>query len=284
VGPPAAASASASAPAGPPVAPASPAPVGSVYGASVGSAPAAMAAGGSAPGLAQGAPREPATSEFGATEIRPSPLYGGGQPPPPAPPHGPSSDAAKRRGVLIMGGVIGLVLVVVLGGLAWALLGGDKDPGQQQAGNQTTNSPGPVASSAPALPADEQCTDQIKSNTRWVCLTKATFDGNEIRIEYEAGDNGSPFDISGGFHLHIYGANADGSAPPDRVMGTHSSNRGAWYVEDQNPSVHPVGSNQYDVVEGHPKVCARIADSRHRLVEDSDGNYVTGNCVPVQEI
>jgi hypothetical protein len=184
---------------------------------------------------------------------------------------------------MLIGGVIGLVLVLVLGGLAWALLGAEDDPGQEPLGNQATGTPGPAATSAPPQPADEQCTDQIKANTRWVCLTKATFDGTEIRIEYQAEDNGRAFDISGGFHLHIYGANEDGSDPPDQVMGTHSSNRGAWYVEDQNPSVHGVGSNQFETIEGFPKVCARIATSSHQLVEDKDGNYKTGNCVKVEQ-
>jgi hypothetical protein len=29
------------------------------------------------------------------------------------------------------------------------------------------------------------------------------------------------------------------------------------------------------------KVCARIANSRHELVPDSSGTFVTGNCVPI---
>ena len=67
-------------------------------------------------------------------------------------------------------------------------------------------------------------------------------------------------------------------------MGAQSSNAGDWYVEDKNPSVHREGSDQFRTVKGFPKVCARIADSRHRLVEDSDGNFVTGNCVKVENI
>ncbi len=65
-------------------------------------------------------------------------------------------------------------------------------------------------------------------------------------------------------------------------MGSHASNQGDWYVEDQNPSVHRLGSNQYETIEEFAKVCARIANRSHQLVEDKDGTYKTGNCVPVE--
>ncbi len=149
--------------------PVGPPPAAVPVASSVGAAPVYGSSVGSAPGLAPSAPGEPATSEFGATEIRPSGVYGA----PPAPPR-PPSEAAKRRGVMLIGGVIGLVLVLVLGALAWALLGAEDDPGGQPAGNQATVNPTAVVTSPPPLPADEQCTDQIKANTRWVCLTKAT--------------------------------------------------------------------------------------------------------------
>ena len=135
------------------------------------------------------------------------------------------------------------------------------------------------------LPLNEQCTPAIKSNKRWVCLTKATISNGEIRVEYTFSDGGTPFDISGGFHVHIYGANADGSNPADSRMGAQSNNRGNWYVEDQQPSVHESGSSQYEALEGHPKVCARVASSSHRLVTDvtDQGTYMTGNCVPLTQ-
>jgi len=133
------------------------------------------------------------------------------------------------------------------------------------------------------VPADEQCTDEIKSNPRWVCLTKATLDNEKIVIEYEAEWNGSNPSISNGFHLHIYGG--DGREPPDRIMGTHANNPGDWYVEDEQPSVKSVDSDEFSRagLADAKKVCARIARSGHALVKDNTGEntYHTGNCVPI---
>ncbi|MBX6356769.1 MAG: hypothetical protein IRZ05_13050 [Micromonosporaceae bacterium] len=135
------------------------------------------------------------------------------------------------------------------------------------------------------MPADEQCSAEIKSNPRWVCLTKATLTKNRITINYEAGNNGTPFDVSGGFHLHIYGADETGTNPPDSIEGTQAAKPGLWYVEDKNPSVRSVTSKNFKEAIGEDavKVCARIADSHHRLVPDTSGNgtFKTGNCVPI---
>lgn len=132
-----------------------------------------------------------------------------------------------------------------------------------------------------AVPADEQCTAQIKANTRWVCLTGATFDGLTLTIEYQADFAGAEPNVRGGYHLHIYGG--DGTNPPDRIEGVHAANPGKWYVEDQNPSVRKASSTDYTQAIGDaPKVCARIANSRHELVPDTDGTYKTGNCVPIR--
>ncbi len=136
--------------------------------------------------------------------------------------------------------------------------------------------PTPTAS---ALPLDEQCTDAIKANTRWVCLTSATFDGTTLTIDYDAEFAGSTPNVAGGFHLHIYGG--DGTTPPAEVMGTQAENRGPWYVEDQNPSVVEVGSPQFQKIGDKPKVCARIANSKHALERDTNDGFATGNCVPI---
>jgi actin-like ATPase involved in cell morphogenesis len=215
-------------------------------------------------------------------------VYGAGAPPgPPAAPtrSGSGGGGSRRIPMPILAAAAAIILVLVGGGVALALM-------QQQGNNppitQPTDGPtdpGQPTATAPAVPADEQCTDAIMANTRWVCLTSASITGNELRIEYEFDNGGTPFDISGGFHLHIYGASADGSNPEDRIMGSHvpSSQRGNWYIEDKQPSVHRSGSSQFEAIGDSPKVCARMAQSAHRLVEDTSGNgtFVTGNCVPI---
>jgi hypothetical protein len=144
--------------------------------------------------------------------------------------------------------------------------------------------PAPVATTPaePVIPADEQCTDTIQANERWVCLTSATIADGEIVIEYDAEFAGSTPNINGGFHLHIYGADATGTDPPDEVMGSHAANPGDWYIEDQNPSVRSVDSDVFQQNIGDaPKVCARIANGQHELVPDVEGTFTTGNCVPI---
>jgi molecular chaperone DnaK len=151
--------------------------------------------------------------------------------------------------------------------------------------NNTLPNPTTVPTSAaaptptvPAVPAFAQCTDAIKGNTRWVCVTKASISGNELRVEYTFGNNGTKFNINGGFHVHFYGANADATDPADTQEG--APNGGKWYIEDQQPSVHAASSNQYQTIEGHPVICARIANGSHHLVADNTGNgtFKTGNC------
>jgi hypothetical protein len=198
----------------------------------------------------------------------------------------------------------GLVLVAVLvgGGVALALTGNNRTTGngpntnQSTAGNnsgtqtpdnQTSGGPtGNASSAAPAsqaaIPPDEQCTDAIKANPKWVCITSAVDDGTKLTIRYDAnfGAGVTPT-VNGGFHVHIYGG--DGTTPPDRIEGTQAGgNAGVWYVEDKNPSVKLANSGDYKNIKGKPKVCARIANGSHALVQDTSGTYVTGNCWPIQ--
>jgi molecular chaperone DnaK len=200
---------------------------------------------------------------------------------PPAPPSAAPRAPLSPKLVILAAGLAVLVLLGG-GGLAFALTRGNADPGVDALGpTEPAPSESTTAAAPPPIPLDEQCTDAIKANTRWVCLTKATMSGNELRVEYEAGNGGSPFNINGGFHLHLYGTNADGSDPADTRMGSNSNNQGTWYIEDQNPSVHPAGSSQYQAIGTMPKICARIAQGGHRLVPDANGTFKTGNCVPV---
>ncbi|MGE5830563.1 MAG: Hsp70 family protein [Micromonosporaceae bacterium] len=199
------------------------------------------------------------------------PVFGAARPVPPG-----GTDPRKRTQLLIAVGA-GVAVLLATAGIAIAMSGNSGGP---PGGNGPTSA---AAVTTPALPADEQCTDKIKSNPRWVCLTKATLDGKQIVIDYVSSD--TPFDVSGGFHLHIYGTDATGTNPPDRIMGAQSHPAGDWYVEDKNPSVRSVTSTDYKsaIGTGAKKVCARIANSRHELVADSSGagTFGTGNCVPI---
>ncbi|HEU4347729.1 MAG TPA: Hsp70 family protein [Actinoplanes sp.] len=212
-----------------------------------------------------------------------STVYGTGAPSgPPLPPRG--AKRGRRRLVLLI--AAGVALLLGSAG-AWAMLvARDRPATGGPAAQAQSAAASPAAVQESAAPADEQCTDEIKANPRWVCLTKATISGDELRIEYEFSDNDRSFNINGGFHLHIYGADEDGSDPADARMGSHADNPGDWYIDDEQPSVHRAGSSQYKTVSGHPKVCARIAQGRHRLVPDvSDtGTFHTGNCVPLEKI
>ncbi len=197
----------------------------------------------------------------------------------------------RRRGVLV-GTAVALVALLAAGIVALANRSGKQERTGSSTSTNGTRSPGaqPVSASpsgagsigAAPLPADEQCTDQIKANPRWVCLTKATFDGTKLTIEYVANFAGATPNVNGGYHLHIYGGT--GTTPPDHVMGTQDKTPGRWYVEDKNPSVRSASNSDYvQAIGNQPKVCARIANGSHQLVPDNTGNgtFTTGNCSPI---
>lgn len=243
-------------------------------------------------GSAQGSVPVPGTVPTSSNSHDPTmfvgPVYGGGAAPrPPVPPV--KKGMGTNRAVLLAAGAALLVLLAG-GGIALALTngGGDTNAANTPSADPAGTSGAPVATSAAAVvvPPDEQCTDAIKSNTRWVCLTKATIDGDKVTVEYQSSNGGSAFNINGSYHVHIYGANEDGSDPADKVMGAQAARRGNWYIEDKQPSVHEAGSSQYQALDGHPKVCARIARGDHHLVPDGSGKgtFVTGNCVPLTKV
>jgi len=208
----------------------------------------------------------------------------------PLPPPGrPGGDPGRRRSrwpVVVGAGVVAAALAAA--GVGWALAdrGTERDAGQGQQSQQTgqTEQPTPPAdaSSAPPQPsADEQCTDEIRSNPRWVCLISARFDGSELVIEYEAEFAGDTPNVNGGYHLHLYGG--DGTNPPDEIMGTHAANQGTWQVEDRPSPLRYTADHRLvvEVIRDRPKVCARIAQGQHALVEAVNGGYTTGNCAPI---
>jgi len=193
--------------------------------------------------------------------------------------------------------LIAAAIVVVVGAVtavALSLRGGGEQTPPATLGNETPSGdaqpsdaqPTEQVTTEPQLPPDEQCTPEIMSNPRWVCITDAYIDGTGLTITYEFANGGTPFDVNGGFHVHFYGADESGTNPPDSVMGSHASSPGRWYVEDQQPSHRQAGTSDYNEVAQHPKVCARIANGHHALVPDNSGNgtYKTGNCWPIRRL
>jgi actin-like ATPase involved in cell morphogenesis len=264
-------------------------PMAAAGGAAAGAAAVAAATGagraGAAPGSsppgppAWGAARHAAAS--GPPPFSPTSAAGGGSPVrpsgPPAPPARPP-DRQRRRVLLV--GAAALAILLAGGAAAWAVT--NRDPGTDPVG-QETNEPtgGPTQGpSEPSTPPDEQCTEEIQSNQRWVCLTSATIDGGELVIDYQAEWAGGVPDISTGFHLHVYGS--DGTIPPDHIMGSHAgADAGDWVIKDALPAVlNP--QEVAEVIGDAPKVCARIADTNHALVPDASGGFNTGNCTPIQ--
>jgi TIR domain len=205
-----------------------------------------------------------------------------GEPPTPAPPDAPgrvpAGDRPDRRRLLV--GALALAGLLVAGGVAYAQYGGDG--GEKGTGGSAAHgaSTGPTATPNPSTPVDEQCTNEIKSNPRWVCLTSAVIANGKITINYDVNYGGSKPEING-YHVHIYGS--DGKNPPDYTMSSHfPKSKGKYYYTAQRPAVLNTDDPSFISAIGHaPKVCARIAITGHGLVPDKNGAYVTGNCVPV---
>jgi actin-like ATPase involved in cell morphogenesis len=241
-------------------------------------------------------PSEPAVTElFGGPAGRPEPVLAASGGPAAARPPTARRGAGRPGGTRTFAVVAAALLALTLGaaGVAAVVNSRSGSDGATSGSSTASTAGSPSASAGTATsgtasptatkttPPDEQCTDAIKANPRWVCLTGATFDGINITIEYEADFAGATPNVRGGYHLHIYGG--DGTTPPEEIEGTHATNPGRWYVEDENPSVRKATSSDYaDAIGDAPKVCARIAQARHRLVQDNDGGYHTGNCIPIE--
>jgi molecular chaperone DnaK len=207
--------------------------------------------------------------------------------PPVWPPAQPANGAKRRAPALVAGALA--VLLLASAGSVWALTSSGEDepaaqpaqvPRQSQvAAGASAAAPSQQASVAP-VPADEQCTEQMKKSKRWVCLTKATLRGNTFTVWYDAEWNGTPPDKRRGFHLHVYGG--DGTHPDEATMGSQAVVHSKYYFEDEQPSVVKTSDSDFDAVGDADKVCARIAQSGHGLAKAADGGYHTGNCIPIQ--
>jgi TIR domain len=194
-------------------------------------------------------------------------------PAPPAPPGDtPAGVRPARRRLLAAG--LALAGLLVAGGVAYAQYGRGRGE------DVPTGSTGPTATPSRTTPADELCTDEIKSNQRWVCLTSAVIANGKITIEYDVKYAGSKPSING-YHLHIYGS--DGKNPPDYMMSSHyPSQRKKYYWETHRPSIRDIDNPEFiGAIGTAKKVCARIAIARHGLEQDKKGGYKTGNCVPI---
>lgn len=216
------------------------------------------------------------------------PVRGTAAPPPPA---AREPRGGRRRGLLIGAGTV--VAALLVAGAAWAVAGDRSSGGPGAAGpsversvspgaGQHTGEPdgGPDTTDA-AVPGDEQCTDEIRANPRWVCLSSARFVDGALVVEFEAEWAGGMPSTADGYHLHLYGG--DGTDPPAEEMGTQAANQGSWQVEDRSSPLRFPADHQFvtSVIGDQPKVCARIADASHALVPAGDG-YATGNCVPIE--
>jgi molecular chaperone DnaK len=196
--------------------------------------------------------------------------------PPVAEPVGPppSGKNDRRKRLLILGAAAAVLVLLAGGGVALAVF---NDHGNTEAASPPASS---TTAAESLLPADEQCTEEIKSNPRWVCLTSAVVADGKITMQYV--DDGGAMTVDGGTHLHIYGG--DGTNPPDSVEGMQvpESEQGKWYVEDRRPAVLDLTDQRYVLAIGDaPKVCARVATADHILVKAKNGTYQTGNCVPI---
>jgi actin-like ATPase involved in cell morphogenesis len=231
----------------------------------------------------------------------PQRIRGTASAPPPAPPGVRRPTGPRRRALLVVAAALAMVLAAST--VAWAVTrdnDADEDNNGGGGGLQETvtpgtgETPGPVETAAPVgqgttppiveteepVPPDEECTEEIQSNERWVCLTSAVMQGDQLVIDYDSDFAGDIPNITDGFHLHIYGS--DGTYPPDELMGNQAGDDSLpWVIKDDNPAIL-TAENIAEAVGDQPKVCARIANGDHGLVQDRNGGYRTGNCVRIQ--
>lgn len=195
-----------------------------------------------------------------------------------------SASPSRSRSLTI--GAAALALVLALAGAGYAMFGHNDAPPTDRGAAVAAVATGTPSEAAP--PADEQCTETIRANKRWACLTAAVFDGSALTLQGDVGvPEGTALDVNGGFHLHIFGS--DGVSPDPAVMGAHATDQEQWYVEDTLPSVATWGDGRWKAIASYAppgqtlpdKVCVRIAVDWHGLVKDTNGGYETGNCAPI---
>ncbi|CAM3800472.1 serine/threonine-protein kinase [Smaragdicoccus niigatensis] len=238
----------------------------------------------------------PSRSDSGETVASPRTPAQGVTPPPPPPiaamanvrPQGsprPPANGGKSSG---QGGggkkaalaVAAVALLAAAGAGTWYTLNNsDKSSGGSGESSMTMDMTSDSEATTSELPADEQCTDDIKSNPLWVCLTSAKIVDGQLVIQYTAEWAGTTPNINGGYHLHIWGS--DGTTPDPDTMGTQAAYPGKWVIKDTDPAVL-TADEVAQVIGSNTKVCARIGNSQHQLKADHSGGYNTGNCVTIE--
>ncbi len=121
------------------------------------------------------------------------------------------------------------------------------------------------------LPEDERCTELIRSQPEWACLTGATLDANGVvRAEYETMVSTGQLSVASGFHLHLFSGNIDPATAG--TAGAASVGGGGWQVWDQD-TIETAGANIYGGTVPE-KICVRIANSSHQLVSLDSGQCI----------
>ena len=124
-----------------------------------------------------------------------------------------------------------------------------------------------------ATPLDEQCTETIMSQPRWVCLDAAVFDGTTVFASYIIEDGGEPFDFNSTFHMHVFGNSVDPITAGQ--PGAASEGGGTWVVWDNVDGFQ--GSVSEITLDGilPEKLCIRVANFDHTLESLDSGNCIT---------
>lgn len=124
--------------------------------------------------------------------------------------------------------------------------------------------------------ADEQCTEIVRSQPNWACITSATWDGASITGTYYSSvdEAGPAFSINSGLHLHLYASTFDPTAVG--TPGPFSDGSGDWQVWD-TPQVIDVSLAQLGVSEVPEKLCTLIANQIHTIE-----SLNSGTCWPIE--
>lgn len=127
------------------------------------------------------------------------------------------------------------------------------------------------------LAENEVCTDDIRSQERWVCLTNVEFDGTTLFALYDFGlpDSNPSFEDEGGYHLHFFDGGVDEPIDAGTPNGGLSNGNGNWDIWD-DPTGYRV--DPFSVFKGvvPSQLCVEIANPTHSIE-----NLESGTCFPV---